>query len=265
MRVPVTIAILVGAFLFIQTGRAQIGTIEIVSNTQEADIFVDSVHVGTAAERYFSVPSGTHLISLVRETEQWDPVHTSASVIVISGDTSIVSLELPRHYRIETFPIGADIVWEPESERPEKLGRAPVSLEHEGTPDGLITAMLPGYEPARIDAATLEEGGSVLITLAPQEGPNAHEAVILPTARSNHTRRFVDYGLVAGAVAAAALAVHFKFQANDLDDQYRDPESVKFGDADTLQRIERFDTYSTIALGASTAALGVLSIRFIIR
>lgn len=264
MRSVITIAYLVGAFLLQGVGIAQTGTLEVLSSAEEAVVFVDSVEVGTVADRFFSVAPDTHRVSVSENADLWDSVSTSAITVVPSGDTSRVSLELPQRYRIETFPIGAEVTWERAVGVSEELGEAPVTLDHEGNPDGQITATLSGYRPTSIDASTLIEGRSTLITLVP-ENPDLSPEAVLPTARTNHARRFIDYGLIAGAVAAAVLAVHFKFQANDLDDQYRNPESEKFGDDNTLQRIERFDTYSTIALGASTAALGVLSIRFIIR
>lgn len=247
------------------TGYAQIGTIEVISNTEEAIVFVDSAQVGIVADRFFPVAPDTHEVSVAGNANQWNAASSSAIVIVSSGDTSRVALDISDRYRIETFPIGAKLTWQHDNGYLEELGQAPVTLETNEPLEGEITASLEGYQSTHIDAMRLRETETELITLLPAGRSNPPESVVLPTARTNHMRRYVDYGLVAGVLATAALAIHFKSKANTLDEEYRNPASDKFGDEETLQRIDRFDTYSGIALGASQVGLGVLAIRFILR
>ena len=76
---------------------------------------------------------------------------------------------------------------------------------------------------------------------------------------------WVDVGIGAAAVAAGAVAVHYKFRADRIDDRYRDPEDPGFADEALRQDALRLDRLSTVALVAMQVGVGALAIRFVLR
>ncbi|MEM0964322.1 MAG: prenyltransferase, partial [Bacteroidota bacterium] len=74
-----------------------------------------------------------------------------------------------------------------------------------------------------------------------------------------------DLGIGAAALAAGAVAVHFKFRADSVDDRYRSETSPERGDEALLDEALRLDRYSAAALGAMQVGVGVLALRFVLR
>jgi hypothetical protein len=184
------------------------------------------------------------------------------TVEVREGETATVRLDLPLRYRIETFPVGAEVRLEHEG-RVERLGTAPLVVERAAALEGMLIAEAPGFLPARMapgDSLT----NRLTLLLRPLEDGAVPETV---AGWEPHRRpsRWIDYAAGATALAAAAVAVHYKFRADAFDDRYRLPGSPERGDPALKAEAERLDGYALAALGVMQVGLGVLAVRFVLR
>ncbi len=206
------------------------------------------------------------LVFLTDAPGTWKPRYVETKVMVQAGDTLRVPAQLPVRHRIESMPIGADVVFEYEFGRLERLGETPRTWDLPPEYPGTFIITMDGYQEVRIPVDD-ESDGIHFILLQPigidrDEPP---PVILLPTQRSGLQRRLVDWGIGAATVAAGAVAVHYKFRADDLDDDYRDPTSAQRGVESLRKEAERFDHYSGLALGAMQIGFGVLAVRFVLR
>lgn len=239
------------------------GTLTIETNAPQARLSVDGRLVGAPADGPFALAPGRVTVTLVEAEEAaWAPRRADASVEIREGETSLVVLNLPLRYRIETFPVGAEVRVEGPGGA-EVLGVAPLVIERPAPLDGEVVAEAPGFLPARA-APGGELTNRVSLVLRPLEEGAVPETV---AGWETHRRpnRWIDYAAGATAVAAAAVAIHYKFRADDIDDRYRTPGSAERGDPALRAEAERLDGYALAALGAMQVSLGVLAVRFVLR
>ena len=158
-------------------------------------------------------------------TGAWDARRSETDLMLASGDTATVRLDLPVRTRIESLPLHAEVVLVRPDGSEEALGTTPFVVDRADGLDGRLVARLDGYTDA--ETAAPEAGGRVSLVLRP-EGLGADEAVSysLPTQRHNPRRALLDVGLGAAAIAAGAVAVHYKFRADAADEEYREPGSA---------------------------------------
>lgn len=204
-----------------------------------------------------AVPAGTATVSAVDDPAAWNPRGASTTVTLMAGDTLRVSLPLPVRYRVESFPLGAAL-----SVDGRAIGTAPATVDLPRGATATLVARLDGHADATAELAG--DGGRVDLTLRPTSG-EAPAVVLLPTQRSPRARTLIDVGIGALAVAAGAVAVHYKFRADRLDDRYRDPDGPDFGNETLRTEAEALDVRSGVALGVMQAGLVGLAVRFVLR
>jgi hypothetical protein len=239
------------------------GRVVVETNAPAAAVRLDGRPVGTAAEGPFAVRAGEVAVEIAEaDVAAWAPRRAATVVTVGEGETVTVALDLPVRYRIETFPVGAEVVLEGEGGT-ERLGTAPLVLDRAEPLRGTLVAEAPGFMPARVAPGDSLTNWLTLV-LRPLEAGAVPETASgwLPDRRPN---RWIDYALGAAAVGAAAVAVHYKFQADDVDDRYRLPGSAERGDPSLKAEAERLDGYALAALGVMQVSLGVLAVRFVLR
>lgn len=252
--------------LFVLSGAvaAQTATLHVATETPSALVVVDGSILGPASESPFEIAVGTHTIALVEPTGAWEGRRAETSVTAAQADTLTVDLDLPVRTRIESLPLHASVVLVHPDGTEEALGQTPLVVDRADGLSGQLRARLDGHEEAMMLAP--EEGGRVSFVLRPEDlavGETFTHS--LPTHRSNPRRVVLDVGLGALAVAAGAVAVHYKFRADAADADYREVGSLNRGDESFLDEARRLDTYSGVALGVSTASLGILALRLAIR
>ncbi len=224
-------------------------------------VLVDDQPAGTVAT-WIPVEPGAHEIALVDDAQAWDPRRVEALVTLADGDSTILRLTLPERVRVETLPIRATVVRLGVGGERDTLGMAPLTLDLAPGASAELVVSLDGY----LDARQSVEAGDGAVTVLLQPGPDApRQIALLPTQRSSLQRTLIDAGLGAAILAAGAVAVHYKFRADDVDDRYRDPDSADYGDEALRQEALRLDRYSVTALGVMQVGVGVLALRFVLR
>ena len=137
-----------------------------------------------------------------------------------------------------------------------------LTLESDGAAPVVLVATLDGYEAVRQTVAPDAEAVTLVLPLADEATP---QAALLPTQRSTLGRTLVDVGIGAAALAAGAVAVHYKFRADAVDDRYRTEGTADFGDESLRDEALRLDRASAVALGAMQVGIGALALRFVFR
>lgn len=134
------------------------------------------------------------------------------------------------------------------------LGTTPLVYSSEAPLGNTLLLQKAGYANAEV------EPGSEVV--------NRHSVVLQPMTvnvideqgvewnpkSSKHT--WINWAAAGVVLTGGALAVHFKFKADDEYDRY-----LENGDPAVKERVDRFDRYSYFALGAMQVGIGVLAIR----
>ncbi len=228
-----------------------------------AAVLVDDTLAGPPGT-WIEVTAAAHRVAAVSDPEAWDARRVDVDIMPAAGDSLRLRLDLPRRLRVETLPIRAHIVFEDASGAREILGTSPVTVDLPAGAAGTLVATLEGYEPERLPLADASASGPTQILLRPSPGAEP-ELELLPTERSTRSRTLVDLGVGAATVAAAAIAVHYKFRADAIDDDYRGEDPALRGNEALRQEALRLDRYSAVALGAMQVGVATLAIRFILR
>lgn len=253
MRGPVALLLVLAAPLAAQTAHVRV-------EAEAGVVVVDGRPAGAPGE-WIAVAPGDRTVALVDDLQAWDPRRVEAAVALAAGDSLAIPLVLPVRLRVETLPIRALVVRERPGGR-DTLGTAPLTVEAEAGEAVVLVASLDGYETVRQSARAGEGPVTLVLPLRPDTVP---EAALLPTERSTARRTLLDLGIGAAALAAGAVAVHYKFRADRVDDRYRTEGSDDYGDAALRDEALRLDRYSAVALGAMQVGVGVLALRFVLR
>lgn len=238
--------------------RDTTGAVAVASNLPEGMVYLDGRLLGRAEDGLFVLPAGTHRLEIVEpQPEAWRPRRGEASVTVRPGETAEVRLDVPYRYRIESVPYGATVTHRGAAGE-RVLGVTPLVHESAQPLDGELVINKVGYVP---------------LTEAPGQSATNRLTVVLHALRMDDgragevawrgeraPRTWIDYAAAGVAVAAAAVSIYYKFQADDLYDEY-----VKTGDPRLRPEFERYDDYSAVALGVSTAAFVTLGVRLVLR
>lgn len=206
-------------------------------------------------------------ITLVDDAAAWDPRTDRRRVSLPSrSDTVVVALALPVRYRVESLPLGAAISLETADGTPRALGPAPLTVDLPPGTSGALVGRLDGFADARLGLEAARATPTTLLILRTLGGDaTALPVTRLPTERSTRARVWTDLAIGAATLAAGAVAVYYKSEADAIDDQYRSTTSAARGSEALRAEAARLDRRSLVALGVMQAGVGVLALRFVLR
>ncbi len=235
------------------------GTVVLETNLPGGVLYDGETLLGPAERAVFELAPGTHRLVL-RELDRdaWQPRRAEAEVDVRAGETTTLRLDMPLRYRIESFPFGATVTLEREDGASERLGETPLVITTDAPLNGVLVVRKTGYTAARqVPGEAADNLYSLVlrpITLAEAgEGETAWHAPRKPNG-------WIDVAAVGLALGAGAIAIHYKFKGDDAFDAYE-----RSGNPALRPEIDRYDTYSAIALGAMQVGIGVFAIRLVLR
>ncbi len=232
--------------------------VHVDTNYPEAVLYVDSQLVGVVSESPDSVPATSRSLRLVApDANTWSVAPVSTRLDAEAGDTVRVQLDFPYYYRIESIPFGADVLVEHDEIR-RKIGETPLLYRSSEPIEGRLVISSVGYALERVSPGR-QVWNRHVVSLSQSDDLDPSAAVVNWQPPKKH-RAWIDYAAVGAAVAAGALAVHYKFRADDLYAEYEDT-----GDPSIRSNIHAYDTRAGIALGAMQVGIGVFAVRLALR
>ena len=252
------LAVGVMLLLSVGTSRAQEQVIvHVQTNDPDAIVFADSLRLGRARLGVFRVPASARMLRLVASGgDAWSVDPQVTPLNATEGDTVRVHLPFPYHYNIETLPFGVAAYLVTNGVR-TALGKTPALFITHDVPTGVFVLERTGYQAARITPGR-EIWNPYLVSMEPLDA-DMMDPIGRPV-RPARKHRWIDYSAAVLAIAGGALAVHYKFKADRLDDQYRET-----GDPAARPRIQALDDRSYVSLGIMQTGLVVLAVRFTLK
>ncbi len=233
--------------------------VRVETNLPEAVIFADSLRLGSLAGEVVAIPSETKTLRLLPpNTKGWSIAPVARQLDLSPGDTLDVTLDFPYHYRIESVPFGAEVHIESNIGSRRHIGTTPTLYSSRRPISGIILLERPGYAVARVEPGQ-EIWNRHIVELLPSDAPDPTAAQVQWRPPRQH-RTWIDYAALGTAVVAGAVAIHYKFKADDLYAQYEET-----ADPSLRPAIKRYDVRSGIAFGMMQAGIGVFAIRLAIR
>jgi len=223
------------------------------SNLKASLIIVDSTFVGTVADgNLVPIAPGEHRVAVApAEVGSWVLSSPETSISARPGDTLAITLDFPFTYRIDSTPFGAAVYRE---DQDRELGETPLVFSSETALRAALILEKRGYATERIIPGTdvINQHSVALRVLEGEEVPP--EAVEWSPPAVRH--KWLTYSAMGLIVAGGALAVHFKFAADDRYEEY-----LRTADKETKAEVDRLDRLSYVALGGLQVGLGILVYR----
>jgi hypothetical protein len=217
------------------------------------------MNLGTAGIGWYRVPRDAREIRLVPGSSMnWsvEPVRTSVRLDARS-DTLSMRLDFPYYYRFDSAPFGATVSVMTGAGEIRDVGTTPVIYTSTAPLARTVQFNLDGYTPAEISPGTdVWNRHFVELRRIGDTAGSPPDADYHPPSG----RKWIDVAAVTTAIAGGILAVHYKFKADRLFDQYQET-----GDPALRQQIQQYDVYSGVALGAMQVGVGVFVVRLILR
>lgn len=232
--------------------------LEIRSNYPEALVYADSTLIGSLRSGYVGVPASTSILRLTPpKMNAWSVQPVEHELDAQAGDTLSLTLNFPYYYRIESVPYGASVHVDAGTNLID-IGSTPLVYDAPAPPEGDFIITLPGYVRERIEPGD-DIWNRYVVTLSPSNERDLHSTQI-DWKPPRKRRAWIDYAAIGTALVAGAVAVHYKFRADDLYDAYQES-----GDPALRPAIKRYDVRSGIAFGVMQAGIGVFAVRLVLR
>jgi hypothetical protein len=226
---------------------AQTARLEVRSNAPDAVVFVDGNWVGRKADGPFEIPVQSREVRVtVWDDALWSVDPLLFDIAPVADSTLVLHAHFPRVYQFDSTPSGADV-----RVGDRVLGQTPLRVEQREAIDSVYVA-LAGYGEISRPLGTGLWNREVF-DLMPQGPGNATATGFVVEGKR---RDWISIAATTSALAAGALAIHFRTKAdNRFEDYHRD------GKISLKSDIRRLDVQSGVALGAMQLGLGVVVIR----
>lgn len=254
----IALLLLISAALVQKTSGQDRAFVTIETNYPEAVVYADSIRIGSVFGEVVGLPTSVQTMKLIPpEVDSWSVSPVSQRVDLRAGDTLALTLDFPYHYRIESIPFDASVHIEKGDGR-KRLGSTPLLYSVEQPLEGKLLIERPGYVAERIDPGSAIWNRHV-IDLSPSDELDPTAAQVQWKPPKKH-RAWIDYAALGTALVAGAVAVHYKFKADDLYAQYEDTANPALRDD-----IKAHDLRSGIAFGVMQAGIGLFAIRLVLK
>lgn len=227
--------------------------LKVTSNLRGGLILVDSAYAGAVGDgAIVRVAPGLRRVGVAPpEVGSWVLSSPETEVVAVVGDTVDVGLDFPITYRIDSIPFGATVFREDEH---RALGETPLVFSTEAALRSALVLEKNGYVTERVIPGTAVINQHS-VSLRPLEGQIAQSDAEEwnPPGGSGSWLTYSAIGLIA---AGGALAIHFKFEADEKYEEY-----LVTADTETKAAVDRLDRMSYVALGGMQVGLGILVYR----
>ena len=232
---------------FAQVSTAQTASLEVRSNAPDAVVYVDGVWMGRKADGPFQIGLDNRQVRVSAGSDGLWSVDPLLFEIRPQADSTIVlHAHFPRIYQFDSSPSGAQVL-----SGGAVLGHTPLRIEQSAALDS-VQVRLEGYELVSRKVGTELWNREAFELVA---APSA-EAVSTGFVVEKSRRDWISIVATTSALAASALAIHFRTKADNRFDNYHEK-----GNLSLKSDIRRLDVQSGVALGVMQLGLGVVVFR----
>lgn len=235
------------------SGRQAVLIVE--SNQNDAGVFADGEWIGHASRSPFGLPAGVRQITVSPPgLDAWsiDPIR-----VELTGseqDTIRVDAVFPWYYKFESVPLNVAIT-HVDADRSMRLGVAPLLHISDEPLTGSFVFEKEGYHS--IDRPVQSQlWNRYLVELEPDVEALQAAPDLALRRDDRRSRRWIDVASVTAALAAGALAVHYRTKADNRFETWQET-----GDPALKDEIQRLDVYSGVALGTMQVGVGIFAFR----
>jgi len=228
----------------------------LTSNDPDAAVYADSLYIGLVNQSPFWVDPNTSSIRLTTlRGGSWSVRPIKMRFEPAYDDTVYAHLNFPMYHQIESHPLAAKVWLQSGIER-RFLGVTPMVFSSEELRDSTFIVEHDGYLSKSIEPKMdIWNRYMTSLTLLTQE-----KSLSTVNTINRQRRQWIDWSIAIVGVAAGVAAVHYKFRADKINDNY-----LETGDPSLRPRVARLDDYSGIALGVMQAGAITLAVRFALR
>lgn len=232
------------------TDSSKTFTLSIISNLDNANIFLDSVLIGQTPLKNFTVAKGFYNIKVInpKSSKNWAAENRIIPAIIIS-DTTIVA-HFKYYYSINTIPFDATVF-----KKDSALGITPLRFFSDNELSEILVLKKKNYKDYIYDLKHYDFETGVTLTLKPKGNEIINDLVYKNRGTQFKTKRDIIAisGLGLAAITGGYMAINFKNKANDAYDKY-----LSGANQEELNISNRNDTYFTVTLILMQAAIGGL-------
>ncbi|MDA0874903.1 MAG: hypothetical protein O3C45_07545 [Bacteroidetes bacterium] len=218
------------------------------SNAPEAGVYADGVWLGRVADGPFQIGPAIRQIRVAPASgATWSLDPLLFDVSGLEESPLVLEARFRLVYQFDSAPSGAEV-----RQGGRVLGRTPLRLSVEEPLDSAVGVYLDGFK-----AASVMPGDALWnrYLLELERDPSA-QAVATGYVVETGRRDWVSIAAATSAMAAGALAIHFRTKADNRFNDYQEK-----GNLVLKSDIRRLDVQSGVALGAMQLGLGVVVFR----
>lgn len=261
IRIHVVLAaglILIGLGHFVVPQASGQQTVLVVeSNQNDAGVFADGEWIGYASRSPFGLPAGVRQITVSPPgLDAWSIEPIRVELSGSEEDTIRVDAVFPWHYKFESVPLNVTVIHEDEG-RSLRLGVAPLLHISDEPLAGAFVFEKEGYHSIERPVQS-QLWNRYLVELEPDSEALRSAPELALRRDDRRGRRWIDVASVTAAVAAGALAVHYRTKADNRYETWQET-----GDPALKNEIQRLDVYSGVALGTMQVGLGIFAFRLV--
>jgi len=217
------------------------GLLILDSTPRGAYAYLDGEFVGITPVEPRMVPPGDHRVWFrSRPPVAFEPLPLPEKrVQVVAGETIRVTERMGNLVRIDSDPQGAEVLVDG-----ERRGLTPLVVRWMGGARDDLRIRRTGYYPEAVRAERLVSGSAITVGLRPLD-PDRVPARVTSGPISAGVN-WPAWGILAVGATSAALAVHYKNEADDAFEAYEGSADPGLQD-DFLDRANRYDRFSSVA------------------
>lgn len=229
---------------------AKIYKISIISNLENAKIFLDTSYIGITPLTNFEAKSGEYKLKVTNPKSllDWENENEVINLILLRDTT--ISINFEYYYYFNTNPFNASVF-----KNDSLLGLTPLRFFSDNELSGNLFIKKKNYRDFVFDLKNYDFETGANIDLHSKGIESINDVVYKNRGTQFKTRRnlYTIIGLGAASIAGGYFAISFKNKANDAYDNY-----VSTGNSVMLNQSNSNDTYFVISLVLMQVAIGGL-------
>jgi len=224
--------------------------ISIISNPEDAKIFLDTSYIGKTPLLDFEARSGKYKLKVINPKSLLDWENENEVMNLDLSRDTVININFPYYYYFNTDPFNASVF-----KNDSLLGLTPLRFFTQSELSGNLLIKKKNYRDFVFELKNYDFETGANISLLSKGIENINDVVYKNRGTQFKTKRnlYTIIGLGAAAIAGGYFSIKFKNKANDSYDNY-----IATGNSAQLTESTSNDTYFVISLVLMQMAVGGL-------